>query len=195
MDEKDEKKVGDAAQVGPAIDAQLELVKSLATENDSLLERLRGTQIPQHVGIAAAGRALAADVPRALMAQVQADLTSGALGKRWEGALARAGGEDGAESSLAALATLLIEHARATGRYLSARGEEWAADAYRLEGQATAVEAQVQRLTRAQEGIAHARAGAEAQTAVQERRRAQRENGEAPSLRAVPVEAAESSEV
>lgn len=183
----DDKNESDAAMVGPAIDAQLDLVKSLATENETLLARLRATQIPQHVGMAAAGRALAVDVPRALIAQVQTELTSGALGKRWEAAFARAGGEEGAESTLAAVAMLLIDEARATGRYLSTRAEEWAADAYRLEGQASSLEAQTQRLTRAQEGIAHGRAGAEAQSEVQERRRAQRANGETPAMRPVPA--------
>ena len=44
---------------GDGVDAQLSLVRSLATENSEAVERLRGVQIPQHVGMAAAARALA----------------------------------------------------------------------------------------------------------------------------------------
>lgn len=178
--------------IGPAIDAQTELMRSLADESQSHVDRLRSAQIPQHVGMAAAGRALATDVPRMLMAQVQTEIGSGALGQRWEAALARAG-KDGPEATLAALAVLLIDQARVTGRYLATRAEEWAADAYRLEGQATALEAQTKRLAEARDGIARSRAAAEAQGTVQERRREQRLNGEAPSLRPVPA-SAEASE-
>jgi hypothetical protein len=49
-----------------------------------LIERLRNLQIPQYVGMAAAGRALSTDLPKALIAQVQSDLSSGALLKRWQ---------------------------------------------------------------------------------------------------------------
>jgi hypothetical protein len=186
-----------ASTVGPAVDAQLELVRSLKSENEVLIDRLRGVQIPQHVGMTAAGRALATDVPRVLVAQVQADLDSGALGKRWEAALARAGSDavsDKVEAVLAALAMLLVDQAKATARYVSTRAEEWAADAYRLEGQASALEEQTRRLSRAHVGIEQSRASGEAREAVQEQRRNQRANGEAPSLRAVSAASAEAQE-
>jgi hypothetical protein len=129
--------------------APLDPVRALAVENAALALRLRGAQIPQHVGMAAAARALAIDVPRVLMAQVEADLKSGALAKRWEEAQARAK-ESWAgievEPQLAAVVMLLAEQTTAAGRYLAVRGEEWASDAYRLEGQAGALETQSERL-------------------------------------------------
>ena len=174
------------ATQSPQLDPQLELVRSLKDENESLVERMRGVQIPQHVGMAAAGRALATDLPRVLVAQVQADLDSGALGKRWVAALARVGKQE-PETFLAALAMLLVDQAKSAARYVSTRSEEWAADAYRLEGQASALEEQSRRLTRAHEGIEQSRANAERQDAIQEQRRVQRANGESPSLKAVPT--------
>jgi short subunit fatty acids transporter len=127
-------------------------IRSLAAENAALVTRLRGAQIPQHVGMAAAARALAVDLPRVLMAQLEADLKSGALAKRWEKAQARAtepsAGID-VEPQLAALVMLLAEQTKTAGHYLAVRGEEWASDAYRLEGQAGALEAQSERLLRA----------------------------------------------
>ena len=182
----DEATENTTSTVGPAVDAQLELVRSLKNENEALVDRLRGVQIPQHVGMAAAGRALATDVPRVLVAQVQSDLDSGALGKRWEAALARTGKQE-PESMLAAVAMLLINQAKATARYVSTRAEEWAADAYRLEGQASAIEEQSRRLSRAHDGIEQSRFAGEKQEAIQERLRSQRADGEAPSLQAVPA--------
>lgn len=136
----------------PSADAPLDPVRALALENAALVLRLRGAQIPQHVGMAAAARALAVDLPRILMAQVEADLKSGALAKRWEEAQARAkepsAGID-VEPQLAAVVMLVAEQARAASRYLAVRGEEWASDAYRLEGQAGALETQSERLLRA----------------------------------------------
>lgn len=130
-------------------------VRAIAAENVALALRLRGAQIPQHVGMAAAARALAADLPRVLLAQVEADLKSGALARRWEEALARmkdpsAGIE--VDPRLAALAMLLAEQTKAAQRYLAVRGEEWASDAFRLEGQAGALEAQSERLLRVTPG-------------------------------------------
>jgi hypothetical protein len=140
----------------PVVNARLELVRSLRTENEALIGRLRGVQIPQHVGMAVAGRALATDVSRVLASQVRAELETGVLGKRWEAALARASNESGGESTrslLGAVAMLLVDQAKVTARYVSTRAEEWAADAYQLEGQASALEAQTRRLSQAHEGI------------------------------------------
>src|SRR5262249_23699650 len=82
------------------------------------VRRLRSAQIPQHIGMAAACRALAVELPRALTAQLDADLASGVLAQRWE-AVRAAAAEPGAsgdiDSTLFALALLLREQGRAVG--------------------------------------------------------------------------------
>lgn len=163
-------------------DGQLALLRSLTNESADKVERLRRVQIPQHVGMAAAGRALALDLPKALVAQVQAGLTSGALGQRWEAALKRSGtdGEDGPAATLTALAGILIEQAQRAGHYVASRAEEWASDAYRLEGQASALEDQLRRLEQARDGIARAVAEGAQTSARQEQRRREREAGLGP---------------
>ncbi len=128
---------------------RLEALHALAAENVALVARLRSTQIPQHIGMAAACRALAVELPGMLMAHVEADLTSGVLAKRWDAVRAAAAESsvgDAAEQTIAAISCLLREQTRAVMRHLAARGKEWTAEAYRLEGQATALEAQVGRL-------------------------------------------------
>lgn len=125
------------------------VICAVAAENAVLLQRLRGTQIPQHVGMAAACRALAVELPRALAAQVEADLQSGALAQRWEAARAAAAASGEFDSTLTAVALMLREQGRAAMRHLSRREKEWSADAYRLEGQAVALEAVIERLHRA----------------------------------------------
>jgi hypothetical protein len=75
---------------------------------------------------------------------------------------------------------LLIELAQRAGAYLAGRADEWAGDAYRLEGQAAAIEDQVQRLGRAREGIARSQLEGEAAETRQARRRLERANGTAP---------------
>src|SRR5262245_2892394 len=104
----------DSARTPDETSAQPVLVGSLLSDAEVLIERLRNLQIPQHVGIAAAGRALAADVPKALIAEVQADLSTGALLKRWEDTVKRASGDAGEEPEqrIAAVAALLIELAQ-----------------------------------------------------------------------------------
>jgi len=121
-------------------------IHALAAEHAALVRRLRSAQIPQHVGMAAACRALAVELPRVLAAQVDAELQSGALAQRWA-AIRAAAAEPGA-SELTALALLLREQGRAAMRHLLLREKEWAADAYRLEGQAGALEATIERLQR-----------------------------------------------
>ncbi len=176
----DVKPTSEAAQE-PA-DGQLALLRSLARESAEKVERLRRVQIPQHVGMAAAGRALAIDMPKALVAQIQAALTSGALGQRWEAVLKRAGteGEDGPAATLTALAGVLIEQAQRAGHYVASRAEEWASDAYRLEGQASALDDQLRRLEQARDGIARSVAEGEQTAARQDMRRREREAGLGP---------------
>lgn len=127
-------------------------IRAVAAENAVLLQRLRGTQIPQHVGMAAACRTLAVELPRALAAQVVADLQSGALAERWEAVRAAAavpGSSGELDPTLMAVALMLRAHGRAVMRHLIRRDREWSADAYRLEGQAVALDSVIQRLHRA----------------------------------------------
>ncbi len=61
----------------------------------------------------------------------------------------------------------LGEQSKTAARYLSVRGEEWTSDAYRLEGQAGALETQSERLLGAAgpaQGPADASAAAESAT-------------------------------
>ena len=126
-------------------------VRTLAAESAAQARQLRGARIPQHVGMAAACRALAVELPRALALQIDADLGSGALAQRWE-AVRAAAAEPGAsgevDSTLFALAVLLREQGRAVMRHLIRRDKEWTADAYRLEGQAGALEGMAEQLRR-----------------------------------------------
>lgn len=172
------------AAASDGFDAQLTLLQSLASEGEARAESLRCVQIPHHVGMAAAARALAADLPRAFIAQLQGDLSSGALGERWDASLKRLSGAEGEpkamEAALAAVAALLIEQMQRVGKYLASRGEEWAADAYRLEGHAAGLDEQIRRLQRAQEGIARSRAEGARTAARQEQRRQEREHGDGP---------------
>ena len=136
---------------GDGADDPLCSIRALAAESEAHVRRLRSTQIPQHVGMAAACRALAVEVSRMLAAQVEADLNRGVLAQRWEAiraAAAEPGASAGTDPTIAALALLLREQGRAVMRHLVRREKDWAADAYRLEGQADALEAQLQQLRR-----------------------------------------------
>jgi hypothetical protein len=163
-------------------DSQLVFICTMINETEVLLERLRTLQIPQHIGMAAAGRALSVDVPKALIAQVQADLSSGALAQRFAEALKRLNADagDDTEQRMAAIASLLIDLAQRAARYMAVRGEEWSSDAYRLEGQCGALEAQLQRFHRARQGIQQARAEGAAAEKRQAERRAERARGHGP---------------
>ncbi len=154
----------DPGRTPDATSAQLVLVGSLLSETEVLIERLRHLQIPQHVGMAAAGRALAADLTKALIAEVQADLSTGALLTRWDEAMKRTSGDAGEEPEqrIAAVAAMLVELAQRAARHIAVRADEWASDAYRLEGQANALEGQLQRFYRARESVAQARKDATA---------------------------------
>ena len=143
------------AAVGDVASDPLGSIRSVAAENEASILRLRSAQIPQHVGMAAACRALAVELPRVLAAQLHADLSSGVLAQRWEAIRAAAtepAATGGPDPTIAALALLLREQGRTLMRHLIRREKEWAADAYRLEGQADALEAQLQRLRRV-EGV------------------------------------------
>lgn len=181
MDETETEKT-EVVKAPDGVDAQLVLVGSFLSETEVLIERLRNLQIPQHIGMAAAGRALAVDLPKALVAQVQSDLSTGALAKRWQEAVKRASGDAGEEPEqrVAAVAALLIELSQRAARYIAVRAEEWASDAYRLEGQANALEGQLQRFHRAREGISRSRREGAATDARQAQRREERASGVGP---------------
>jgi hypothetical protein len=126
-------------------------LEALAAENAAVIASLRGAQIQQQVGMAAACRTLTVELPRELVASVNDELRSGVLAQRWEAARAAAiesaaAGE--VDPGLMAVAILLREQSRSVTRHLIARGKAWTADAYRMEGQAAALEAQVERLRR-----------------------------------------------
>jgi hypothetical protein len=74
-----------------------------------------------------------------------------------------------------------MEQAQRTGRHVAKRGEEWAADAYRLEGQANALDEEKKLFERARDGIARSRGEGERAAQRQEQRRAERERGDGPS--------------
>jgi hypothetical protein len=146
--------MSDAEVVTPSpaactIPDRAEAIRGLAAENVASVARLRSTQIPQHVGMAAACRQLAVELPGMLVAQVESDLRTGVLAKRWEEICAAAAEDatrEGVAPTVAAITVLLREQTRAVMRHLAHRGKEWTADAYRLEGQATALESQAERL-------------------------------------------------
>ena len=144
-----------AAPMGCRLDRS-EAIRALAEENDACVARLRSTQIPQHVGMAAACRQLAVELPVLLAAQVEADLRTGVLARRWEESRAAAAEDaagEGIDPTLAAIAFLLRAHARAVTRHLGFRGKEWTANANRLEGHATALEGQAERLRRVADAV------------------------------------------
>jgi hypothetical protein len=152
MSDESTKAVADErATAGDVAGDPLSSIRALAVENEAAVRRLRSAHIPQHVGMAAACRALAVELPRAIAAQVDADLKSGVLAQRWEAvraAATEAGASGGPDAAIGALALLLREQGRALMRHLVRREKEWAADAYRLEGQADALEAQLQQIRR-----------------------------------------------
>ena len=134
----------------PAVDVG-DAVRRLAAENEALVAGLRGGQIPQRIGMAAACQTLMVELPRELAAQVDADVASGALARRWEAARAaavEAAAPGEVDPGLVAIGVLLREQSRGAMRLLIRRAKGWAADAYRMEGEASALEAQAARLRR-----------------------------------------------
>ena len=61
--------------MGDALDA----VNALLAENRHEIDRLRNSEIPHHAGMAMASRILAADIPTALVAEIERDMNSGGL--------------------------------------------------------------------------------------------------------------------
>jgi hypothetical protein len=94
--------------------------------------------------MALAGRMLAADLPSALIAQIQADLDSGDLNGRWLRAMERVGTES--QAVVAVVGALMTDVAAAAARYIGGRAEEWEATTHQLDGRACALEAQSARL-------------------------------------------------
>ena len=135
------------------VDAQ-SVVKALLDENARDIERLRHSEIPQHLGMAVAGRLLAADLPSALMAQIQKDLDSGDLNQRWLKAMERIGAEG--QAVVAVVGALLVDVAKAAAKYVAARAEEWEAAAHQLDGRACALEAQSARLEEVRKAVVRA---------------------------------------
>ncbi len=130
------------------------VVKALQAENAREIERLRHSEIPQHLGMAVAGRVLAADLPGALMAQIQKDLDSGDLNQRWLHAMGRIGAEG--HAVVAVVGALMAEIARAAAKYTAQRAEEWEAAAQQLDGRASALEAQSARLEEVRKAVVRA---------------------------------------
>jgi hypothetical protein len=129
----------------------LESIKELLAEVARETERLRNSQT-QHAAMAVAGRMLAADLPSALIAQIQADLDSGDLNGRWLRAMERVGTES--QAVVAVVGALMTDVAAAAARYVGGRAEEWEATAHQLEGRACALEAQSARLEEVRKAIA-----------------------------------------
>lgn len=143
-----------------ATNGQRALLQGLIDDTEARAESLRCVQIPHHVGMAAAARSLATDLPRVLAAQIQGELSSGDLSRTWESTLKRLSktetGRPTPEAELAAVAALLLELVQRVAKHLAAQSEQWARDAYRLEGHADALDEQRGRLQRAQERLGQA---------------------------------------
>ena len=130
------------------------VVKALQAENAREIERLRHSEIPQHLGMAVAGRVLAADLPSALLAQIQKDLDSGDLNQRWLRAMERIGAEG--QAVVPVVGALMADIAKAAAKYVSQRAEEWEAAAQQLDGRASALEAQSARLEEVRKAVVRA---------------------------------------
>jgi len=130
------------------------VVRALQTENAREIERLRHSEIPQNLGMAVACRVLAADLPGALMAQIQKELDSGDLNQRWLRSMERIGAEG--QAVVAVVGSLMAEIARAAATYVAQRAEEWEAAAQQLDGRASALEAQSARLEEVRKAVVRA---------------------------------------
>ena len=129
----------------------LESIKELLAEIGRETERLHNSQT-QHAAMAVAGRMLAADLPSALIAQLQEDLDSGELNGRWLRAMERVGTES--QAVVAVVGALLADIARQAGAYAAKRAVEWEGEAQRLDGRVCALEAQSARLEEVRRAIA-----------------------------------------
>ena len=129
----------------------LESLNELLAEIGRETERLRNSQT-QHAAMAVAGRILAADLPSALIAELQEDLDSGDLNGRWLRAMERVGTES--QAVVAVVGALLSDIAREAGVYAAKRAVEWEAEAQRLDGRVCALDAQSARLEEVRRSIA-----------------------------------------
>jgi hypothetical protein len=129
----------------------LESLREVLAEMAREIDRHRNSQT-QHAAMAVAGRLLAADLPTALIAQIQKDLDSGDLNQRWLRAMERVGTESQAVVSV--VGALLADVAQAAAKHVAARAEEWEAAAHRFDGRACALEAQSARLEEVRSAIA-----------------------------------------
>ncbi|HET9621815.1 MAG TPA: hypothetical protein VFP84_10630 [Kofleriaceae bacterium] len=125
-------------------------VRALIVQNEVAVQHLRAKAMPHHLGMAAACRALAAELPETLARHLDEDLASGALADRWRHAqvVAREAAAEGEDPTLAAIGLMLEAQRRAVVRHIALRGKVWTAEVYRLEGQADALEAQTEKLRR-----------------------------------------------
>lgn len=136
-------------------------LRELQAENSISIDHLRGVLIPQQVGMVAAGRLLAAELPSTVARDLASSLESGELARRWDVALESASElrrreerQDDTDDRRAggvfwvALVALLQEQARRGARHLLQRSREWSAQAYRLEGRADELVVQNQKLVR-----------------------------------------------
>ena len=89
------------------------------------------------------------DLPRVLSQQLEADIVNGTFAERWRASQAAATAETGDfDAVLGAVALLVKEQVYAFARQVVARGKAWAAESYRLQGQADALEVQTMQLHR-----------------------------------------------
>jgi len=130
----------------------LDSIKEVLTEIAREIDRLRNSQT-QHAAMAVAGRLLAADLPSALIAQIQEDLDSGDLNQRWLRAMERVGTEN--QAVVAVVGALMTDVAAAAATYVAGRAEEWEATAHQVDGRACALEAQSARLEEVRKTIAN----------------------------------------
>jgi hypothetical protein len=121
---------------------------TLIAENRAAAQHLRTKAIPHQIGMAAACRALAVELPRSLAQQLESDVESGVLAERWRVAQAMAAAAGDFDPLLGAVALVVKEQTQVALRHLALRGKAWTAESYRLEGQADALEAQTEQLCR-----------------------------------------------
>jgi hypothetical protein len=124
-------------------------LRALIRENHAAVQHLRENAIPHQIGMAAACRALSLDLPRVLSQQLEADIVNGTFAERWRASQAAAAAAAGDfDPLLGAVALVVKEHVYAAARHVVTRGKAWAAEAYRLQGQAEALETQTTQLAR-----------------------------------------------
>jgi len=127
-------------------ETRAEVLELLERELRDKAARIRSSQIPQKVGMAAAARIAADRLFKHLTALVQAQVSDDRLAKQWAEIRKRAG-EDGEVNEADALATLLVSQATLVREWLTSMASNNEADAHRLEGQAVALENEAEAMT------------------------------------------------